>query len=240
MSVFADKGVDERGFAGVRTPNDGEFGDVGQGFGVFVILLGKFGYHLVKQVARAVAVDGADAVGVAKSEGIEFGHVVLPFVGIHLVGYQNHRFAAATKDGCDVVVEVGDAVHRVNHEENDIGLFDGQFNLFVDFALEDVFAIDYPSSGVYYGEFNAVPVDFAVLSVARGPGCGVGDGRACLGKAVEERRLAYIRTSDDGYEFSHNGVLVWSWVMLDYLGAVIRYIRIGAVCFRGCANWVLL
>ncbi len=47
-----------------------------------------------------------------------------------------------------MVVEIGDAVGGVYNEEDDVGLFDGDVHLFVDFLLEDIFGVYHPTAGV--------------------------------------------------------------------------------------------
>ena len=99
-----------------------------------------------------------------------------------------------------MVVEVGNAVHGVDHEHYLVGLLDGQQNLFVDFSFEDVVGVDNPAAGVDYRELFAVPVDLSVLAVARCSGGVVDDGGACAGQTVEEGRLSDIGTADYGYD----------------------------------------
>ncbi len=150
MSVLANESVDERRFAGVGTAHDGELGYVVELLGFVVGLLRQFLYHFVQQVAGAVAVDCRYRVWVAQAQSIELGHVVDPFVGVYLVGYQNNRFARFAQNFGHMVVEVGGAVHRVDHEQYFVSLFYGQLNLFVDFRFENVIGVYYPTAGVDY------------------------------------------------------------------------------------------
>jgi hypothetical protein len=85
-----------------------------------------------------------------------------------------------------VVVEVGGAVHRVYYKQYNVGLFNGQFHLAIDFSLKDVVGVYHPSAGVDDREFHAVPVYFAILAIASGAGSGVDDCSAALGKAIEK------------------------------------------------------
>ena len=77
-----------------------------------------------------------------------------------------------------MVVEVGDSVHGVDDKQDYVGLLDGEFDLFVDFRLEDVFRVYHPTAGIDYRELVAGPVNLAVLPVAGCAGGGVGDGGA--------------------------------------------------------------
>ncbi len=99
-----------------------------------------------------------------------------------------------------MVVEVGGAVHGVDDEEYYLCLLDGEVHLAVDLRLEDVVGVDHPSACVDDGEFDAVPVDLAVLAVACGAGGGVDDGCACLCETVEEGGFAYVGAAYYCYE----------------------------------------
>ena len=148
VAVLADEGVDDRRFAGVGAAYDGKFGYVVElrlGVGVG---LGKLFDHFVEEVAGAVAVDGRHGIGVAEPEGVEFGHVVEPVVGVDFVGHEDYGLARFAQDLGDVVVEVGDAVHGVDHKEYFVGLLYGELHLFVDFAFENVVGVDNPTAGV--------------------------------------------------------------------------------------------
>jgi len=142
-------------------------------------------HHFVEEVAGAVAVDCRHRVWLAESERVKFGHVVYPFVGVNFVGHQYHGLAAAAQYLGHMVVKVGHAVHGIDHKQYFVGLLYGKLHLLVDFRLEDVVGIYHPAAGIYNREFLAVPVDFAVLAVARGARRRVGDGGACLRQAVE-------------------------------------------------------
>ena len=98
-----------------------------------------------------------------------------------------------------MVVEVGDAVHGVDDEEDDVGLLDGQLDLLVDLAFEDVLAVDHPAAGVDNRKFASLPVHLAVLAVAGGAGGFVDNGRAAFGEAVEEGRLTHVGATYYGY-----------------------------------------
>ena len=85
-----------------------------------------------------------------------------------------------------MIVEIGDAVHRVDNKKDHIGLLDGKLHLLVDLALEDILRVDDPAAGVDDREVAAAPVDFAVLAVARRSSCRVDDRRARTRQAVEQ------------------------------------------------------
>ena len=102
-----------------------------------------------------------------------------------------------------MIVEVGDAVICVDHENHLVGLLDGHGYLFVDFLFEDVVGVDHPAAGVDDRKFAATPFHFAILAVAGGAGRGVYDGLTRLGEAVEEGGLAHIGAPYDSYKLTH-------------------------------------
>ena len=199
VAVFADEGVDERRFAGVGASHYGESGDILE---LFVVIgrLREFLDDVVEEVACAVAVGGAYGVGVAEAEAVKFGHIVKPVVGVYLVGYQDHRLARFTQDLSHMVVQIGNAVHGVDHEEDFVGLLDGDVHLLVDLFLEHVVGIDHPSAGVDDGEFTSAPFDLAILAVAGCSGRRVDYGLAGFGQAVEQRGFAHIRAPYYSYK----------------------------------------
>ncbi len=154
----------------------------------------------VHQVARAASRHGADAVGVAQAQRIEFVRRVHLVVVVDLVADQEHFLVAPAQDVGHERVEVGDACRDFHQEQDYIGFVDGQQHLTADFVLEDVFGVDRVAARVDDREFLAVPVGLAVVAVARGAGRRVHDGFALADQPVEKGALAHVRASDDCYE----------------------------------------
>ena len=102
-----------------------------------------------------------------------------------------------------MVVEVSHAVHGIDYKKDFVGLLDGQLDLLVDLAFENIVGIHHPSAGVDDGEFTSAPFDLAILAVAGCSGRRVDYGLAGFGQAVEQRGFAHIRTSDYCYELRH-------------------------------------
>jgi hypothetical protein len=97
-----------------------------------------------------------------------------------------------------MIVEVGDAVHRVDNEQDLVGLFYGEMHLLVDLSFKDVVGVDYPATGVDNGKFAAVPIHVAILAVARGAGGFVDDCRTRFCQAVEKGGFAHVRAAYNG------------------------------------------
>ena len=205
MPVLSDKGIDKGGFPGVGAPHDGEFRKLLEVFAV-VGRFGKSGDDFIQEVACAVAADRGDGIGISQSEAVEFRNVVKPVVGIDFVGDKNYGFLRLAENLGHMVVKVGDSVHGIDDEQYFVGLFDSHGDLLVDFPLEDVVGVDYPSAGIDNGEFAASPFDFAVLAVAGGAGGAVHDCLAGFGQTVEESGFPDIRAPYDGYKLAHISV----------------------------------
>ena len=191
VTFLADECIDERRLSGVGTTDDSELGDIIGGF----FHVGGVGHLLednVEEVAGAGAIGRRDFDGSSEAEGVELGGVEMGVADIILVGNDDHRLLRAAQDGSHLVVEVGDAGGRIDHEEDYISLFDGDMHLLIDLLFEDIIGIDHPAAGVDDRELAALPVDLAILAVACGAGSVIDDGAACLRQTVEEGRLPYI------------------------------------------------
>ena len=195
-AVLAGDHVDERGFADVGAADDG---DAWQAVLGLFLALGEVGHEGVEQFAGAAAGDAGDGVGVAQSQGVEFGEGVHLLRVVHFVHDQEDGFGLAAEHVGDVLVHGGEPLAGVDEEEDGVGLVDGEGDLPAYFLFELVVAAHDVSAGVDDGEVFAVPVGVAVLAVARDAGDGVDDGVACLCEAVEEGGFADIGAADDGY-----------------------------------------
>ena len=103
-----------------------------------------------------------------------------------------------------MVVEVYGSGSHVDHEQDDIGLFDSQRHLLVDLFFKNIFRINDPSTGVDNGKLLPAPLDLAILAIAGRAGLFVDDGLAGLRQAVKQGRRPYVRASYDCYYISHN------------------------------------
>ena len=198
VALLAEQGIRQRGFPDVGAPDDG---DVGQ---IVLLVGGSVGGQRcedgIHQVSRTASGHRTDAVGVAKTEGVEFVRAEYQIVGVDLVADQNHLLRGAAQDVGHEHVEVGDAGADLHKEEDHVGFVDGQQDLSADLVFEDILRVDGVAAGVDDREFAAVPVGFAVMAVAGGSGRGVDDGLTLTDQAVEEGAFSDVRTSDDCYE----------------------------------------
>ena len=88
---------------------------------------------------------------------------------------------------------------RLDHEEHEVRLVDGDLDLRADGRLEDVVGVCGVAAGVHDGELPAAPFAAAVMAVAGHTGGVVNDGLPHADQAVEEGGFADIGPADDGY-----------------------------------------
>ena len=190
VALLADEGVDDGALADVGTAYDGKAGDVG--VDVVLGLLGELADDDVEQVAGTVAVGGGDAEGVAQAEGVELGCAILLLGAVGLVGGKDDGGLRAAQDVGHLLVEVGDAVLDIDHEEHHVGFLDGDEHLLADLLLEDVVGVDHPAAGIDDGELASAPFALAVLAVAGGARFLGHNGMTCFRQPVKQGRFAHI------------------------------------------------
>ena len=163
-------------------------------------LFRQLAQDLVQQVARSAAVGGGDAPDLAQAERIELVGVVLLLAGVHLVHGEDDRLLAAAQQVGDLGVVVSDPGGGFHHEEDHVGLVDGDDHLLADLLLEGVVRAGGPAAGVDDREFGAAPFAFAVMAVAGYARGLIDNGLAHADQPVEEGGLAHVRASYDGYK----------------------------------------
>ncbi len=115
--------------------------------------------------------------------------------GVDLVGGDEHRLARPAQHARDVLVDGGDALHRVDDEHDQVGLVDGAQGLRAH-RLQDPVGRGIEPAGVDDAEVRTVPVALAVATVARHAGHVLDQRRAPADEPVEQRRLADVGAPD--------------------------------------------
>ena len=95
-------------------------------------------------------------------------------------------------------VQGNDAALRVDHEQQQVGLLDGDADLVLDLLGEVVDVLDPQPARVDQLEIPIVFVEQILDAVARHAGRRIDDGDQSAGQPVEERALPDVRTTDDG------------------------------------------
>ena len=152
----------------------------------------------VEQVAGAAAMGRGDRVGLLPAEPVELGAFELELLVVGLVDDDDHRRGRTAQDARRLEVGRGHPGHRVDHEQDRVGLGDGQAGLLLDARLDRIVGIELETAGVDDDEAPAVPLGVAVEAVTRGARAVLDDRRAIAEDPVEERALADVRSPDDG------------------------------------------
>ena len=159
-AVGAQDAVEQRGFTGVGSADDGDVQGIGELVGDLVLFLGEQGHDIVEQVARTMAVQGRQRRGLTDAERIELPDVVVLAIGIvELVHQQKDRLVGALEHAGDRLVLLGDAGAAVDHKQDDGGFLGGGEGLVADGCGKDVIALErLDAARVDDGELAAIPI----------------------------------------------------------------------------------
>ena len=139
-----------------------------------------------------------DRIGLVPAEGVELGALELALLVVGLVDGHDDRRLGPSQDLGRLEVRRRHARHRIDDEDDDVRLGDGQPGLLLDACLDRVVRIEFEPARVDDHEPAAIPLRVAVQAVAGRPRAVLDDGGAAADDAVEERALADIGTADDG------------------------------------------
>ena len=139
-----------------------------------------------------------DRVRLLPAERVELGALELALLVVGLVDDDDHRRRGAAQDPRRLEVRRGRAGRRVDDEQDDVGLGDGEPGLLLDARLDRVVGVELEAAGVDDDEAPAVPLGVAVQPVAGRPRAVLDDRRALAEEPVEQRALADVRSPDDG------------------------------------------
>ncbi len=146
---------------------------------------------------------GRNGDRLAEAEAMKLGlrHVVVEAFG--LVGDDQHRLAAAAQQVSDVQVLRRATLAGIDDEENAVGFLDRLQRLLGHQPLDAADDGLDEAAGVDHDARAALVAGIAVFAVA-GQARDVGDERVARARQrVEERRLADVRTPDQGDDWQH-------------------------------------
>ena len=140
----------------------------------------------------------ADRMCLLPAEGVELRGFELALVVVGLVGSHQNRGLCRPKEVGRFQVRRCQACDRVDHQDDDIGLADGQSCLLLDLLFDRVAGTNLQAAGIDHDEAATVPVGVAVDTVACRPGSIFDDGGPVADDSIEQRALADVRTADHG------------------------------------------
>jgi len=155
----------------------------------------------------AFAVNGADGENFFEAEFGKFGRAGFGPIGIHFVDRDKNGFAAATKSDGGFTVEWDNAFLNVDDEDNDVGGFDGEFDLFQSGTGNDVVRFLTPkeadAASIDKGKSATVPFRLRGDPIAGYTRAVVNDGNATADNPIEECGFSDVRATDDSDESRH-------------------------------------
>ncbi len=132
-SILLQESVEQRGLANVGPAHDRD---------VDAMILWRFlcrrnlRYDLIQQVAGARAVMGRDRICFAQTELVELERALPASFVVRLVHCQHHWSAGTSQYLGHVLIGGRDSILRIDQEDDDIGLLDGDLSLLPDLAHE--------------------------------------------------------------------------------------------------------
>ena len=139
-------------------------------------------------------------MAVLPAQAQELRALQLELLVVGLVDGHDHRRGRPPQDLRDLLVGGRQAGRRVDDEDDDVGLLDGQAGLVLDALLDGVAGVDLQAAGVDDDVAAVVPLGHAVEPVAGRAGAVLDDGPTLADDAVEERGLAHVGAAHDGHD----------------------------------------
>ena len=121
------------------------------------------------------------------AELVKLGRLRIDIIGIALVGEAEDRFADVPQPFGDFLVERRQPSPAIDHEEDHVGLVDGNLDLPFDVGGEVIDVLDADAAGVDELEEAILDVDQGGDAIARDAGGGIDDGDAPAREPVEQR-----------------------------------------------------
>ena len=152
----------------------------------------------IEQLAHAVAVQSGDAERLAQTEVVELIKLRRRITRlVALVDSQHERLARAQQHGRNVLIGGSNAGAQVSDQNNDIRMRDRSLRLKAHELQNLVIVRRLNAAGVDDGEITTAPVAVSVQAVAGNARRILNDGKPLARQAVEQLRLADVRTADD-------------------------------------------
>ena len=162
--------------------------------------------HLYYAPTASMAVDGGNLDGVAEAKRIEFIRVRVRVAGlVALVDGQHDRLFRPLEHGRDFRIRRGQADCYIDDHDDDRRRLNGDLRLPAHKLQHFVIRTGLDAAGIDKRKPAAIPLAFAVNTVAGDAGGILDDCHALAGQFVKEHRLADVRPADDGYDGLRHG-----------------------------------
>ena len=152
--------------------------------------------NLVEQVAGTAAVGRTHGVRLTEAQGPQCCNLGLGASVVHLVGNEDDRSLRAAKHSSDRFVRRRSADNGVDDQENGVSRSHGQLGLTGNGLLKAL-CVGFPSAGVLDEEASSGPVRLIRDAVTSDAGDVLDYRFTTADDAVDERRLADVRSTDN-------------------------------------------
>ena len=146
--------------------------------------------------------DRADGKNFVEAERGEFRGLGFDARGIDFVDGDQHRFGAAAQTLGGLAIERHDTFPHIDHQDDDVGGFDGELHLFEGRFDDDIIRLfaaqQSDAAGVHQRERSAAPFGFGADAVAGDARLIVNDSDAASDNAIKESGLADVWAANDG------------------------------------------
>src|SRR5437867_4004001 len=135
---------------------------------------------------------------------------------------------------CDFQVHRMDAGFDVHDEEQSVAIGDRLLHLPANRSIEGIGRPRHQTAGIHEPEPASVPLRRGEVSIPRDTRLRIHDRLAPADDPVEQRRLPYVGSADDGY--GGNGHTVISWLTSASAKSYDSLTGIGSCAARSCAS----
>ena len=227
QTLFAQNAIEQSGFARIGTAHHGNaqrLGNIEFSAVFFIVedflfidfdfiilaqmLFRHSGTYGIIELAQAFAMFGRNGERITKSQREGFVIARIALLAFGLVGEQQNGLAGTAHELRKMAVGGRHADARINDEENHIGLFNRRFRLHAHALRQNAFVILLKTRRVDNREAQIGQFAFALATVARHPRPVIDQREFFADEPIEQRRLADIRSADNGDCKRHETLLL--------------------------------
>ena len=154
--------------------------------------------HLIQEIGDTAPGERGNRVHLAQPKLIKLGRVLFPSGIVGLVDHQEQRRAAPAQKVGKVTVGGCHALLDIAEDQDDIGLFHGNFRLDPDLHQQRILGIHRDTTSVDQRVRAPVPLAVRVQTVTGNAGQILDNGNTVAGKPVEKSGFADVGAANNG------------------------------------------
>ena len=190
--------VEQGRFAHIGPADNGQpevrFGHRGGG----IVLVRKGLNHGIQQIGNAPPVGGRNGKEDIETQGVEFVRGRLLLVAIDLIDRKKNRRVTPPQQINRLGIRRIHAFLAIKQKNNPVGFRNGQTRLLLHPSDDSLFFAQVDTAGIHQQKRAAPPFHLGKITIPRHARCIVHNGLAPATQTVEQRRLAHIRSPDQG------------------------------------------